>query len=62
MFIRCEGCDWDSGNKDTQEELKAIVMSFGGTFETGEEAVGRGGGLGYSGTCPQCGSIELNLD
>lgn len=51
MFVYCDKCNYDSGDRDTMKELEEKVKEDGGVFNTGNDK------------CPKCESLNsLRVD
>ena len=51
MFVYCDKCDYDSGDKETLDELRQKVKDDGGSFGNGKSV------------CPKCNAKDtLGVD
>lgn len=54
--VYCDDCGWDSGDVESNEELKKLVKEAGGHLTLGGEEDDE------PDRCPQCGSSNLRVD
>ena len=55
MFAACKDCGFDSGDCDTLDEIRVVVLLAGGQRDI--EADGY-----WTAECPDCGSSRMTID
>lgn len=55
MFAACKECGFDSGDCDSLEEIRQVVLTCGGQMDIDVRG-------GWTAECPDCGSTDLTID